>query len=313
MGFNDIIKALFGSKEQRDIKALKPILAKVLASYDRIDKLSNDELRSETDRLKKYISDRKAEDEASLAEIKSQLEDSNIDPEEKEALATQSDELVKKIDTEIEDALNECLPDAFAIMVQTTWPVIKKVYETQGAIYQNIAIPVSDGKKMMTVSVNLKKAYDSEGKELPRTISKTIALIMIDEFWKQQLRDMDDLKQSVQTASYEQKDPLLVYKLESYNLFEEMMDSINKGVISFLLMAHIPLRQDDNSKVSEAQQKHTDLSRMQTGHNDLAANGGQEKSNAPVHVEKKIGRNDPCPCGSGLKYKNCHEMGQKPN
>lgn len=194
-------------------------------------------------------------------------------------------------------------------MVLATWPVIKKVYETQGAIYQNIAIPVSDGKKMMTVSVNLKKAYDSEGKELPRTISKTIALIMIDEFWKQQLRDMDDLKQSVQTASYEQKDPLLVYKLESYNLFEEMMDSINKGVISFLLMAHIPLRQDDNSKVSEAQQKHTDLSRMQTGHNDLAANGGQEKSNAPVRVEKKIGRNDPCPCGSGLKYKNCHGKG----
>jgi preprotein translocase subunit SecA len=207
------------------------------------------------------------------------------------------------------DNIQEVFKRRNDVMVQTTWPVIKKVYETQSAIYQNIAIPVSDGKKMMNVSVNLKRAYDSEGKELPRTISKTITLIMIDEFWKQQLRDMDDLKQSVQTASYEQKDPLLVYKLESYNLFEEMMDNINKGVISFLLMAHIPIRQDQPAKVNEAQQKHTDLSKMQTGHNDLSTNGGQEKSNAPIHVEKKIGRNDPCPCGSGLKYKNCHGKG----
>ncbi|MCI2082563.1 MAG: preprotein translocase subunit SecA [Bacteroidales bacterium] len=194
-------------------------------------------------------------------------------------------------------------------MVSEAWPVIKDVYEKQSAIYQNIAIPVSDGKKMMTVSVNLKKAYESEGKELPRTIAKTITLIMIDEYWKQQLRDMDDLKQSVQTASYEQKDPLLVYKLESYNLFEEMMDNINKGVISFLLMSHIPLRQDQQARVHEAQQKHADLSKMQTSHNNSAVGNGKEKSNTPIRVSKKIGRNDPCPCGSGLKYKNCHGKG----
>ena len=190
-------------------------------------------------------------------------------------------------------------------MITTAWPFIKRVYETQSAIYTNIAIPISDGHKMMNVAVNLKKAYESKGKELTRTVAKNITLILIDEHWKQHLRDMDDLKQSVQTATYEQKDPLLIYKFESFGLFKEVLEKVSKDVISFLLKSQIPLRSDDQ-KVEEAARRKTDMSKMQTSRNDLVTNGGEPKSNAPIRVEKRVGRNDPCPCGSGKKYKNCH-------
>ena len=110
-------------------------------------------------------------------------------------------------------------------------PAVLEVYEKQGAIYQNIAIPVSDGKKMLTMSVNLKKAYESEGREIARTLMKNITLYQIDEHWKEHLRDMDDLKQSVQNATYEQKDPLLIYKFESFNLFSQMLEDLNKDVL----------------------------------------------------------------------------------
>ena len=193
-------------------------------------------------------------------------------------------------------------------MVLKSAPVIKEVYETQGAIYQNIAIPVSDGRKMMTMSVNLKKAYETEGKELARTLSKSITLWQIDEKWKEHLRDMDDLKQSVQNATYEQKDPLLIYKFESFNLFSKMLEELNQEVLSFLLRAHIPLRDASEAK-APAQQRKPDMSQMQTSRTDLVTNGGEQKSKMPVHVEKQVGRNDPCPCGSGKKFKNCHGKG----
>ena len=190
-------------------------------------------------------------------------------------------------------------------MVQKAFPIIKEVYEKQGAIYQNMAIPISDGRKMMTLSVNLKKAYESEGKEIARALSKSITLWQIDEKWKEHLRDMDDLKQSVQNATYEQKDPLLIYKFESFNLFSKMLEELNQDLLSFLFRAFIPLR--DSSEAREAQQpKKQDMSQMQTSRNDLVTNGGEAKSNMPVHVEKQVGRNDPCPCGSGKKFKNCH-------
>ena len=193
-------------------------------------------------------------------------------------------------------------------MVQRSYPIIKEVYEKQGAIYQNMAIPVSDGRKMMTLSVNLKKAYESEGKELARALSKSITLWQIDEKWKEHLRDMDDLKQSVQNATYEQKDPLLIYKFESFNLFSRMLEELNQEVLSFLLRAHIPLRDASEAK-APAQQRKPDLSQMQTSRNDLVTNGGDQKSKMPVHVEKQVGRNDPCPCGSGKKFKACHGKG----
>ena len=193
-------------------------------------------------------------------------------------------------------------------MVQRAYPIIKDVFEKQGAVYQNIAIPISDGRKMLTLSVDLKKAYESEGREIARALSKTITLYIIDDKWKEHLRDMDDLKQSVQNATYEQKDPLLIYKFESFNLFRQMLEELNQEVLSFLMRSHIPLRDASEAK-APAQQRKPDMSQMRTSRTDLVTNGGEPKSNAPVHVEKQVGRNDPCPCGSGKKFKNCHGKG----
>ena len=192
-------------------------------------------------------------------------------------------------------------------LVEKVNPVIRTVYEKQGSMYQNIAIPVSDGRKQITLSVNLEKAYGSDSREVSKTLSKNIILYQIDEHWKEHLREMDDLKQSVQNATYEQKDPIVVYKLESYNLFASMLESLNQDVLSFLFRAFIPLR-EDNPQPSRAIRRSTDMSRMQTQHTDLSTNG-EQKANTPVRVDKKIGRNDPCPCGSGKKYKNCHGKG----
>ena len=195
-------------------------------------------------------------------------------------------------------------------MSQRAYPIIKDVFEKQGAIYQNIAIPISDGRKMLTLSVNLKKAYETEGKEIARALTKAITLYQIDDHWKEHLRDMDDLKQSVQNASYEQKDPLLIYKFESFNLFKSMLESLSKDILSFLMRAHIPLR--DAAPVQKTQapiEPRQDMSQMRTSRTDLVTNGGDQKSRMPVHVDKTVGRNDPCPCGSGKKYKNCHGRG----
>ena len=194
-------------------------------------------------------------------------------------------------------------------MLTRAYPIIKDVYEKQGAIYQNIAIPISDGRKMMTLSVNLKKAYESEGKEIARSLSKRITLWQIDDKWKEHLRDMDDLKQSVQNATYEQKDPLLIYKFESFNLFSEMLEELNKDVLSFLLRAFIPLRDASEARESAPQQPKQNTEQLQTSRTDLVTNGGEPKSRMPVHVDKQVGRNDPCPCGSGKKFKNCHGKG----
>jgi preprotein translocase subunit SecA len=193
------------------------------------------------------------------------------------------------------------------VLVEKLSPIIKNVYEKQGQMYQNIAIPISDGRKTMTVSVNLEKAYNSEGREVGKTLSKNIILYQIDEHWKQHLRDMDDLKQSVQNASYEQKDPIVVYKLESYNLFAQMLESLNQDVLSFLMRAFVPLR-DASEAGRPAMRPRQDMSTLQAGRQDLTTNG-EQRPNAPVRAEKKIGRNDPCPCGSGKKYKNCHGKG----
>ncbi len=191
-------------------------------------------------------------------------------------------------------------------MTQRAYPVIKDVYEKQSAIYKNIAIPISDGRKMLTLSVDLQKAYESEGREIVRALSKTITLWQVDEHWKVHLRNMDDLKQSVQNATYEQKDPLLIYKFESFNLFKKMLEELSEDILSFMFRAHIPLRDASQAKQAPAQQRKPDMSRLQTSRTDLVTNGDKTKSNAPVHVDKSVGRNDPCPCGSGKKYKNCH-------
>lgn len=192
---------------------------------------------------------------------------------------------------------------------EKVYPFIKQIYEKQGNMYKFFAIPISDGRKQLTLSVDLEKAYNTEGKEIAKALSRSIILYQIDEHWKQHLRDMDDLRQSVQNAAYEQKDPLVVYKLESYNLFASMLEDLNKDVLSFLLRAFIPLRDTNEAHpVQPPVQRKTDMSQMRTNRNDLSTNG-EQKANAPVVAGKKIGRNDPCPCGSGKKYKYCHGRG----
>jgi len=212
---------------------------------------------------------------------------------------------------QIEDKLCENMQAVYRrrmdVLVEKLNPIIKDVYEKQGKMYQNIAIPVSDGIKQMTLSVNLEKAYNSEGREISKTLTKNIILYQIDEHWKEHLREMDDLKQSVQNASYEQKDPVVVYKLESYNLFAQMLEALNRDVLSFLFKAFIPLREGGEAPRRQVRQK-PDMSRMQAGRSDLSTNG-EQKANTPIKAEKHIGRNDPCPCGSGKKYKNCHGKG----
>ena len=213
---------------------------------------------------------------------------------------------------DLSDALCKHMQEVYERRMNTlaekVYPFLKQIYEKQGGMYQNIAIPISDGRKMLTLSVNLEKAYNTQGKEIAKALSKTIILYQIDEHWKQHLREMDDLRTSVQNAAYEQKDPLVVYKLESYNLFASMLEDLNKDVLSFLLRAFVPLRDDSEARPAQAPRRRTDMSQMQTRRNDLTTNG-EQKANAPIHVDKKVGRNDPCPCGSGKKYKNCHGAG----
>ena len=201
--------------------------------------------------------------------------------------------------------MQECYQRRMQALVEKLSPIIKQVYEKQGNMYKNIAIPISDGRKVITLSVDLEKAYKSEGREVAKTLSKNIILYQIDEHWKEHLREMDDLKQSVQNAVHEQKDPKVVYKLESYNLFAQMLESLNQDVLSFLLRSFIPIKENQPSRPIQATPAQ---SRLQAHRNDLVTNG-EQKAKAPVIADKKIGRNDPCPCGSGLKYKNCHGKG----
>ena len=198
------------------------------------------------------------------------------------------------------------------------YPVIKNVYETKKEIYQNIVVPISDGKRVFQIICNLEKAYENKGKELVKSYQKQIVLSTIDEAWKEQLREMDDLKQSVQNATYEQKDPLLIYKFESFNLFKQVVDKVNKDVVSTLMKGYIPIQNPDQVRQADTR-KRTDMSRYKTQKSDLpnvenpmegANTGPQEQSRPqPVKVEKRVGRNDPCPCGSGKKYKQCHGRG----
>jgi preprotein translocase subunit SecA len=195
------------------------------------------------------------------------------------------------------------------------FPVIKNVFETKGQMYNNIVVPISDGKKVFQIVCNLEKAYKNKGKELVKSYQKQIVLRTIDEAWKEELREMDDLKQSVQNASYEQKDPLLIYKFESFNLFKQMVAKVNKDVVSTLMKGYIPTQDPAQVREAEARKK-LDLSRYKTQKSELpnvdnpmdgANTNTQERSKPqPVTVEKQVGRNEPCPCGSGKKYKQCH-------
>ena len=192
-------------------------------------------------------------------------------------------------------------------LIIQTFPVVKDVYENQTQ-YENIAIPFYDGQKQVQIIANLKKAVETEGKEIALAFEKGIVLSTIDEAWKEQLREMDDLKQSVQNASYEQKDPLLIYKFESFNLFKLMIEKINNDVVSYLIRGDI--YNPNQQAFREAKiNRGIDRSKIREERGDLLsqayADTKQHKKPQPVKVAKKVGRNDPCPCGSGKKYKNC--------
>ena len=214
---------------------------------------------------------------------------------------------------DIKKSLTDHMRDVYArrmdAIVEKVYPFVKEIYEKQGDKWQNVAVPITDGRKVLQLVIDLKKAYETTGRELSKNLSKTIILYQIDDHWKQQLRDLDDLRQSVQNAAYEQKDPLVIYKIESYNLFAAMLEALDQDVLSFLFRASIFLREPSQAQQATEPSTKKEMSRMQTQHGDLTTNGGQPKTKMPVHVEKKIGRNDPCPCGSGLKYKNCHGKG----
>ncbi len=199
-------------------------------------------------------------------------------------------------------------------LCETAWPFVKNIAENTR--YVNVAFPITDGKKTLNVVVPVKKAYETHGREVQLSIEKGITLAIIDDLWKEHLRQLDDLRQSVQNAAYEQKDPLLIYKFESFKLFEQMLLNINREITSFLSRASLPLR--DENQVHEARQPQSPQRGLKASRNNEFDRAAQQQQQAidssrqqpqkvmPVHVEKKVGRNDPCPCGSGKKYKNCH-------
>ena len=197
-----------------------------------------------------------------------------------------------------------------------TLPVFKNIRLTQGSRIENVVVPFTDGKKNMQVLVNLQKAIDTNGSEISSSMERSVTLGLIDDSWKEHLRSMDDLKQSVQTASYEQKDPLVIYKMEAFDLFKKMDEGVSKSIIQFL--SHASLPQEQASNVKEGQQRKTDMTSMKANKDDVAAAGSEYGANEkdyydpssakqePIIAEPKIGRNEPCPCGSGKKFKHCH-------
>jgi len=229
-----------------------------------------------------------------------------------------AEEFLKVNPDEIVEAINNVVIDTYsrkeeAIAAQA-FPVIKEVYEKQSHVYENIVVPISDGTKVFQVITNLQKAAETKGKELVKSYEKSVILMTIDEAWKEHLREMDDLRQSVQAATYEQKDPLLIYKFESFELFKIMINRINRDVIATLMKGHIPIT--DPNQVREAERRRKlDMSNLRTTKTDVpsyseseSTTGGppQPQKTQPVRADKKVGRNDPCPCGSGKKFKHCH-------
>lgn len=197
--------------------------------------------------------------------------------------------------------------ERMANLSRLAFPFVKNIYEAKSYRYENIAFPITDGKKTITAIAPIEKSYTTEGKEIALSIEKSITLQIIDNAWKEHLRELDDLKQSVQNASYEQKDPLLIYKFESFSLFEKMLTSINRDITSFLCRAALPIA--EQQQVRDTELPKSDNSRIKTSRQEeqpRANNPSEPQKIQPVHVEKKIGRNEPCPCGSGKKYKNCH-------
>ena len=196
-------------------------------------------------------------------------------------------------------------------IITTAFPVIKDVFDKRGDTVKNIIIPFTDGKKMLHARANLENIINSNGTEIINEFEKSVTLSLVDEAWKDNLRQMDDLKQSVQSAVYEQKDPLLIYKFEAFELFKDMVNIVNREIIAFLFRANIPVSNSDEVQRA-GERRRGAVAGTQTTRNDGIESpqqvlaGGEPRKRQPVKVEKKVGRNDMCPCGSGKKYKRCH-------
>ena len=236
----------------------------------------------------------------------------------------------------IEGDKDKLMEDAFQLAMQhfnrradriqtVSWPVIKQVYENQSAVYERILVPITDGKRVYNIPCELKEAYETESKSVVKQFEKTILLHIIDDCWKENLRALDELRHSVQNASYEQKDPLVIFKLESATLFDSMVDEMNNRIVSILMRAQIPEMQQENVREAAPQQRSqryqeskadidnggerlTDPNQAAAAATDTRAQAGQI-NRTPIRKEKMPGRNDPCPCGSGKKFKNCHGRG----
>lgn len=203
--------------------------------------------------------------------------------------------------------------------IQTVaWPIIKNVYEQQGEQYERIMVPITDGKSVYNIPCNLKEAYETEAKSVVKEFEKNIMLHIIDDCWKENLRELDELKHSVQNASYEQKDPLLIFKLESVKIWDNMIDGMNNRTVGILMRGQIP--EFEQEQVQEAapevrSERYTEQKENLVDENQRAAaqhdtrEGANEINRTPIVKEKLPGRNDPCPCGSGRKFKNCHGRG----
>ncbi|MGJ7033611.1 preprotein translocase subunit SecA [Niabella hirudinis] len=224
----------------------------------------------------------------------------------------------KLADKLYEEALTRYATHTQTIQKQAV-PVFQNIRDTQGAHIENVVVPFMDGRKAINVLTSLDKTITTEGRELVSSMEKSITLAVIDDAWKEHLRSMDDLKQSVQTAYLEQKDPLVIYKVEAFQLFNNMTTSLNKDIISFLTQANLPA-QEEAPNYKEGREQRTDLSRMRVNKDEIDAAGDDYGANEkdyfdpaqppvkqePIRVAPKVGRNDLCPCGSGKKYKNCH-------
>jgi len=198
------------------------------------------------------------------------------------------------------------------------WPVIKQVYENQGSMYERIMVPITDGKRVYNIPCDLKEAYDTECKSVVKQFEKTILLHIIDDCWKENLRSLDELKHSVQNASYEQKDPLVIFKLESVKLFDDMVDQMNNRIVGILMRGQIPEIQQNKVKEAAPEQRTqryneqkddlTDPGQRAAASHDTRESAAPQRQ-MPIRKDKMPGRNDPCPCGSGKKFKNCHGKG----
>jgi preprotein translocase subunit SecA len=236
----------------------------------------------------------------------------------------------EKITDKIFDEAFKCMAAKMKLIRERAMPTIKDVYENYSDRYEYIVVPISDGRRVFQIRVNLKNAYESECREITKTFQKIIMLVTIDENWKEHLRDLDDLKQSVQNASYEQKDPLVIFKIESNGLFDKMLDKNNKAIISTLMRAQIPMRDPEEVRQAQAaamaqaqaqaaalKREQEKLRATQEEAQKITDEPKKEKKPVqrqapkpqPIRIGKKPNRNDPCPCGSGKKYKNCHGKG----